>query len=169
MTAVLQLCNALQQTGPGTMPGSAAARGGGGGAQPGANGRFARCCAAALANLSKCDGGEAQMVTDVIHSNVVGTMQALVEACDAYGFDVARADARAALAAAADADAALTPELGAHVAALWADAGVQAAWAIRHKLQVVEAVSYFFEPAKLTEICAPGYPADADERRRRRG
>ena len=26
MTAVLQLCNALQQTGPGTMPGSAAAR-----------------------------------------------------------------------------------------------------------------------------------------------
>ena len=38
---------------------------------------------------------EARMVTDVIRANVLATMQALVEGCDAYGLEIADTSALA--------------------------------------------------------------------------
>ena len=91
----------------------------------------------------------------VVHGNVMASIHARIE--QAGDDAVACKDALAFVKDNTEEDTEMTPEIGEHVKALWADAAIQSAWDERHatKIEIVESFAYFAQ--HLERICAPEY------------
>lgn len=79
----------------------------------------------------------------VVYSNTLTSMRALVSACSELGYPIANSEAAAAFEAIAD-DAPVDEHVGAIIKSLWADDGVQRAFAERQRFQLNDSAAYFF-------------------------
>lgn len=98
---------------------------------------------------------EAEYIRDVIHENVVDTMQELLSNIKNFlDVDVANEDWKVE-ALAAPSDESLIGDFGDVIKGLWADDAVQKMWELRSRLQIIESVKYFFD--RLEDITQPDY------------
>lgn len=103
--------------------------------------------------------GERARMVGIIRQNVVTQMQVLVEM--ALEFKKEIKDAEAAEAFSEDGPEAYDAEVAALVKRLWADPGIQEAYALRSRFQLDDSASYFFEKAE--EMSAHDYVATTDD------
>lgn len=97
----------------------------------------------------------------VIHSNVIGSMQALCTATDTLGIPVASADEKAYILTLDPDEDPCEGKTAEAIKTLWTDDGIQSAYEQRSKFQLNDSAKYYFE--KLDVISAPGYVASIED------
>lgn len=107
---------------------------------------------------------EAQLITPVVHSNMLSLLKTVQDQVTAFGRhgDLAAQSEFQALQSLGEEDL-LSPENGQQLKVLWKDPVFQEVWARRAEYQVVESTAAFFEDASIDRITAPGYIASKDD------
>jgi len=102
----------------------------------------------------------------IIHANTLASIKMLCQQSVNYGAVAANLEVSKKLLDDLKGDEELTPQLAAHIAALWADNGIQQTYTQRHKYQLTDSTKYFLD--KVKEIAADNYlPSDQDVLRSR--
>lgn len=96
----------------------------------------------------------------VVYFNTLTSIQAMIAACAELGYPIEQTASIGALRALPD-DAVITPDVAAHIAALWKDPSVMRAYRERSKFQLNDSAKFFFD--KVLEISAPDYIPTIDD------
>jgi GTPase SAR1 family protein len=104
--------------------------------------------------------------TSIIHNNIITSMKTLCKQSLQYG-PVAQSNERSRnIIDDLKGDEEINPDLGGHIAALWADEGIQATYGVRSQFQLTDSAKYFFE--RIAEVAKPNYiPTQQDVLRSR--
>lgn len=94
--------------------------------------------------------------TPVVYSNTIVSMRALVQACEDFGHETKCRDEIDQFREVVD-NAPIDEEVGLLIKTLWQDPGIQEAYANRHKFQLHDSASYYFEA--IDRLSAPDYRA----------
>jgi GTPase SAR1 family protein len=102
----------------------------------------------------------------IIHANSIASIKMLCQQSINYGPVASNLEPSKKLIDDLKGDEELSPALAAHIAALWADPGIQATYAQRHKYQLTDSTKYFLD--KVKEIAQENYlPSEQDVLRSR--
>jgi len=109
---------------------------------------------------------ERMSYVSIIHNNIITSIKTLCKQSHNYG-PVAPANERSCnIIEDLKGDEEINKELGQHIAALWADEGIQATYAQRTHFQLTDSTKYFFD--KISEVAATGWiPSQQDVLRSR--
>mmetsp|Transcript_16000 Transcript_16000/g.60966 ORF Transcript_16000/g.60966 Transcript_16000/m.60966 type:complete len:356 (-) Transcript_16000:3536-4603(-) len=100
--------------------------------------------------------GEREKYKPFVYGNIIEAMKAMCEACEAFGIagEIEARDSYDVVMEASLEDE-IDVALGKHLATLWADPGIQAAWERRSEFQVVETTKTYFD--SIEQIASDGY------------
>lgn len=101
------------------------------------------------------DSDELASLKPVVFANVIQNMRLVLEFAEQTGISLGDDQSLGKSFAALADDADLTGENGKSVKKLWANAGVQHAWAKRSSFQVLDCLEYY--SIEIDRICAQGY------------
>jgi len=87
----------------------------------------------------------------IIHNNIITSMKALCKASVTYGAVTTANDRSRLLIEDLKGDEEINPELARHIAALWADEGIQATYNQRAHFQLTDSTKFFCD--KINEVC----------------
>uniref|UniRef100_A0A7S2C6N2 Uncharacterized protein n=1 Tax=Octactis speculum TaxID=3111310 RepID=A0A7S2C6N2_9STRA len=107
---------------------------------------------------TKASDEEMLMMRPIIHGNILVMMKTLVQNAEESAIEASEAvDELLAV----EEDTIITPDMEEHLAALWKDPGIKAAWEQRSSFQVVESIAAFMD--HLPRVCAENYiPTEKD-------
>jgi len=105
---------------------------------------------------------------DIIHSNVISSIKALIQAAQRFGFRISKKH-RSKVETLLNLNSyplEISPELGADIQALWQDRGIQKAFERSSEFQLLDSAPYYFE--NIERICQREYiPSEQDVLRSR--
>jgi len=103
----------------------------------------------------------------IIYNNIITSMKTLCKQSQVHGQVKTENEAsKRIIEQELKGDEEIAPELGAHIAALWADPGIQQTYSQRTQFQLTDSAKYFFD--KIKEVAADSYlPSQQDVLRSR--
>eukprot|EP00953_Heterococcus_sp_UTEX-ZZ885_P021544 12013-Heterococcus_DN1.PRE.1 len=99
-----------------------------------------------------------RLLTPIVYQNTVSSMKILITQAELRQLEhtIAAQDALARVRNCEE-SAVIDLQLGAAIKELWADAGIQALWAVQSEFQIVASVKFYFN--EIDRISQPGYVA----------